>query len=203
MLELQGEVMMYEEALFSSAHAALTFAFNFSGQQYDKSMMARLASTPSKAGKGLGGIDGAAQAGMIRAELHACGELVENVLTARMAPKYIICECTHACCSGKKPNHEWEDAIAWLTRDAMSQVAGMLSHYRLRRGIIERHFGVKHNISELADICAVSRNTVAAHQQKILKWLKGDSRDPMTGLENVCWNRIESALLKAGMVGEK
>lgn len=196
--------MTYEtEALFGSAHAALVFAFNFSGQQFDKSAMARLASTPGKAGKGLGGLDGAAQAGMVRAELHACGELVENILIARIAPKSVICECTHACCSGKKPNHEWNNAIVWLTREAMAQVAGSLSHYHLRRGIIERYFGVKHNIAELAEICDVSRNTVAAHQQKLLRWLKGENKQHMSGIEAQCWARVEMALDAAGMIGKQ
>lgn len=193
--------MTYEnEALFSSAHAALVFAFNFSGQQFDKSAMARLAAGPSRTGKGLGGLDGAAQAGFIRQELHGCGELVENVLIARIAPKSVICECTKSCCSGKQPNREWDDAIVWLTREAMQHLAGSLSHYRLRRGIIEKYFGVKHDIAELAGICDVSRNTVALHQQKLLKWLKGDSDRPMSGMEAQCWARFEMALEQTGMV---
>lgn len=193
-------MIIEEEALFSSAHAALVFAFHFSGQQFDKSAMARLASTPGRAGKGLGGLDGAAQAGMIRAELHALGELVENVLIARIAPHSVICECTRACCSGRTPNAEWVNAITWLTREAMAQVAGSLSHYRLRRGIIEKYFGVKHNIADLAEICDVNRHTVTAHQTKLLKWLKGDTGAPMSGLEAQAWARIEIALEHAEMI---
>lgn len=187
------------ESLFSCAHAALTFAFNYSGQQFDKSAMARLASSPSGPGKGLGGLDGAGQAGIVRAELHRCGELIENLLIARVAPKYSICECRSPCCSGMVPNQERSAAINALCTEAMQYVAGGLSHYRLRRGIIERYFGEKIKVSDLASLCGVSEKTVFNHNEKITKWLKGVSRD-VPGAEARAWHEFEEVLKLAGLI---
>jgi len=200
-------MIVQDEALFSSAHAAMVFAFNFSGQQYDKSMMARMASTPGRDGKGLGGLDGAAQAGMIRAELaHLC-ELHASILIARVAPPTIPCECRHACCSGHKPNTEWVDAIIILTQLAMGELSGHLSHYLLRRGIIERYFGAKHSIGELADQCGVNRDTASAHNAKLVRWLKGQpgklGADGSIGQETRAWNAITDRLDEAGMIESK
>ncbi|MNY38370.1 hypothetical protein D3C86_1729920 [compost metagenome] len=55
--------------LFPRAHAALTFALNYSMQQYDRPLMNRIASGELTAGmapgggEGLSGLDGAGQAG--------------------------------------------------------------------------------------------------------------------------------------------
>ena len=38
--------MKAEEPLFDSAHAALVYAFNYSGQAYDRPLMNRLADDP-------------------------------------------------------------------------------------------------------------------------------------------------------------
>jgi hypothetical protein len=197
-------MIVQDEALFSSAHAAMVFAFNFSGQQYDKSMMARMASTPGRAGKGLGGLDGAAQAGMIRAELaHLC-ELHASILIARVAPPTVPCECRHACCSGHKPNQEWVNAIQSLTQLALGELSGHLSHYALRRGIIERYFGIKHVLADLAAQCSVNPDTASAHNAKLVRWLKGmpakGGMPAVTGAESLAWLRIGDRLQEAGMV---
>lgn len=200
-------MIVADEALFGSAHAALVFAFNFSGQQYDKSQMARLAATPGRAGKGLGGLDGAAQAGMIRAELAHLPEPLASILIARVAPHFSPCECRHACCSGQKPNQEWVGAILVLTERALSELSGHLSHYMLRRGIIEKYFGTKHNLIDLADECGVHRDTASAHNAKLMRWLKGapgkGSAAAVAGAESRAWNLISDRLIETGMVAAK
>lgn len=87
--------------LFESAHGALVFAFNFSGQCYDRPMMNRLASPAVGSGKGLVGLDGAAQAGMIRAEVQTLGKLAEAIIIARIAPRTVPCHCRSARCARK------------------------------------------------------------------------------------------------------
>jgi len=193
-----------EEALFSSAHAALVFAFNFSGQQYDKSMMARMASGPTREGKGLGGLDGAAQAGMIRAELDRLDPLLMHILIARVAPPAVPCDCGRNCCAGSKPNKVWVDAILFLTERALGEMSGLLSHYLLRRGIIERCFGVKHNLADLADQCGVHRDTASAHNAKLVRWLKGapaKGRMPaVSGAEHKAWIAVGELLQQTKMI---
>ena len=100
--------------LFRSAQDALLFAFRHAGQAYDRPMMLRMADTSRGAGAWLAGLDGAAQAGMIRAEVASLGRLYEAVIVARFADRSIPCQCKAACCSGERLNGEWINAVAYL-----------------------------------------------------------------------------------------
>lgn len=65
--------------LFRTPQAALVFAFNYSMQQQGRPLADRMASPAARTGKGLSGVDGAGQAGMIRRLL---GGYSENELGA-------------------------------------------------------------------------------------------------------------------------
>jgi hypothetical protein len=138
--------------------------------------MNRLADKESRTGKGLAGMNGAGQAGMIRREVKALGDLYEALVIASFAPHATPCTCKASCCAGEKVNREWSDAIYLITMSAMQELSGKLSHYALRRGIIERHFGVKRTITELAELCGVHRDTVSEHNSILTLWLAGDRR---------------------------
>ena len=165
-----------QEALFDSAHAALVFAFNFAGQHYDRPMLTRMAFPSIGQSKGLAGLDGAAQAGMIRAEINALGNLAENVLTARFAPHYHPCACRSACCGGKKTNPEWINAIAWLSNHMRSTALfGTSADYRIRRTCVLRHFQAKENrqsLDQMANACSINRQTAGAYMSKVSKFIK-------------------------------
>ena len=188
------------EAMFSSAHAALVFAFNFSGQSYDRPMMNRMADGPKRSGKGLVGLDGAGQAGMIRREVADLGALFEAIITASFAPRTLPCSCRRSCCSGHTANPEWSDAIGYITQAAVGQLSGSVSNYRLRRGIVMRAFGEKVSISELATACGVNRDTASAHNEKVSAWLTGRRRDRADGLIYQAKGVIEARLNEAGFV---
>ena len=81
----------------------------------------------------------------------------------------------------------------------MPYVAGGLSHYALRKGLIERHFGEKVTVNALAELCSVTEKTVFNHNEKLSKWLKGSSRDS-PGAEARAWLMFEEALYLAGMI---
>jgi hypothetical protein len=58
------------EGIFASAEEAITFACNYSSQQYALSPMAKILQRGAYgSGRGLVGLDGAGQAGMVFAEL--------------------------------------------------------------------------------------------------------------------------------------
>lgn len=196
---------MTEERLFDSSHAALVFAFNFSGQQYQASAMNKAMTPQIGSGKGLVGVDGAAQAGMIRRELGTLPDLHQAVLTARVAPRDVPCECTRPCCSGRLPNSEWTNAIVWLTERAMQQLSGSFSHYRVRRSILEKIFGVKTNLSDIAELCGVHRNSLSEHNAKLKLWIEGEKGrkglNASPGVEAVAWMAIDGRLKAARMVG--
>lgn len=162
------------EPLFRSAHDALKFAYRFSTEQYNRPVMNKLADKPRPAGKGLAGLDGAAQSGFIRREVKELGEWYEAIVIASFALPALPCSCKSACCSGEKPNPEWSAAVHLITMQAMSQLSGKLSHYALRRGIVERQFDVKRTLSELAERCGVDRDTASHHNAILTAWLTGD-----------------------------
>lgn len=166
--------------LFASAHAALTFALNYSMQQYDRPLINKVASgalatgATLGGGKGLSGLDGAGQAGMIRAELARLSPIDQAVLVAHAAPAQIPCNCGIACCSGWRVNPEWQDAMSVLTSAAASgALSGCVSNGRLRSALIQRLFGAKVTLTELAERFEVDDKTASAHQAKLKRWLFG------------------------------
>ncbi|MDH2052866.1 hypothetical protein [Achromobacter marplatensis] len=191
--------------LFSSAHAALTFALSYSMQQYDRPFMNKVASGELTAGmapdsgKGLSGLDGAGQAGMIRAELARLKPIEQAVLVAHAAPSQIPCACGVACCSGWKTNPEWQDAMSVLTAAAASgALPGCVSNGRLRSSLIQRLFGAKLTLAELAERYDVDDKTASAHHAKLKRWLFGSAgrkgKDEAEGLHQQAYRALGDRL---------
>ncbi|MFY3603285.1 hypothetical protein ACOTHZ_11205 [Achromobacter xylosoxidans] len=195
------------EPLFASAHAALAFAFNYSKQQYDRPMINRIAtSSTGQKGKGLSGTDGAGQAGMIRAELAKLTVLEQAVLTLSIAERQIPCECHAACCAGYKPNPEWMDALSVISSAAAAEaLSGCISNGRLRAGLIQKLFGVKVSLVDLAERCHVDADTAGSHHLKLKRWLFGHASPGSlavgTGLHQRALNAITRRLLACGWIG--
>lgn len=185
------------EPLFASTHAALTFCLNFVEQQYERPMMNRLASPVVGSGKGLAGLDGAAQAGMIRSELRRLGRLDESVLIARCATPSLPCSCGHACCSGEKPHREWTDAIGELARDLKRGVFDNREvNIMLRRSYVLRYFTPKkarESIDVVAERYGVVRNTFSAHYGKV--------KTHLTKIEDRAFDALDQRLRAGGVVG--
>jgi hypothetical protein len=192
------------EALFRSAHAALAFALNYSMQQYDRPLMNRVAAGPAKEeGKGLSGLDGAAQAGMIRAELARLAPLHQAVLVANIAPQQVPCECRAACCGGWKTNPEWSDAISELTTvAAAAALAGCVSNGRLRSALIQRLLGAKATLADLAARHDVDEKTAGAHSAKLKRWLFG-SGGGVPGLHQQASHAFSDRLEASGLIDGK
>lgn len=165
-----------EQKLFRTPQDALIFAFNYSMQRQDRSLVDRLAAPSPRTGKGLSGNDGAAQAGMIRRELEQLTEIERAVLVARFAPRSWPCACGRPCCSGHTANPEYVAAIRTIEQGAMSVLAGRLVHYQLRCGLVEKAVGVKIEIKALAEKCGVTEKTADAHWQIIKVWFLGRSK---------------------------
>jgi hypothetical protein len=172
-------------------------------------MMNRMAAPAVGTGKGLAGLDGAAQAGMIRAEVKAMGKLPEAILIARLAPRSMPCSCRAPCCSGQTPNKEWVDAISYLS-DYVRKTAleGCTCDRILRREYVVRYFTPKAkriSIEALAEKYDVHRNTVSAHAGKVATLFAGTKamrdKSAVPGLESIAINAIEDRLRDLGMVG--
>ncbi len=195
--------------LFVSSHSALVFAFNFSSQQYDRPMMNRLAAPAIGTGKGLAGLDGAAQAGFIRAEVRDLGRLAEAILMARLAPRSNPCSCRAPCCRGNKDNKEWTNAISFLADYVRhTALAGCTAHGMMRREYVIRYFTPKEkrvSLDALAEKHSVDRHAASAHCGKVAALFGGTAarrdKPAAIGLETVAMNAIEDRLRLIGMVG--
>jgi len=200
-----------DQKLFRTPQAALVFAFNYSMQQQGRPLADRLASPAMRTGKGLSGVDGAGQAGMIRREMEELTYLQRAALVARFAPRSMPCSCRNACCSGYRPNPEWDAAIRDLEQGALEALAGHVSHYRLRRKLVEQYFGVRVLLKDLADQCGVHANTATAHRKIIRTWLGGQKSQhgkggvvtahATDGIESSARKRIDNLLSGLDFVG--
>jgi hypothetical protein len=172
-----------EDPLFASAHAALTFAFNYAPEQYAPSTMANLIKGGTLgSGKGLVGMDGAGQAGMILCEVARLGDRRDEkaftgeshpyFLAARFAPHNMPCSCRNPCCVGYKPTNAFTEAMFWITHAAVEQLHDTSVNYRLRRGLVLRFYGERQNMSELAKFAGVHRDSASQHNAKLLPWLR-------------------------------
>lgn len=193
------------EPLFKSAHAALVFALNYSMLQYDRPLMNRIGSGDLIAGmalgggKGLAGLDGAGQAGMIRAELERLPPLHQAALVATFARQQIRCECRAACCSGWKVNREWSHAVGELTTvSASAALSGCVSNGRLRSALIQRLLGVKVTLADLAERHGVDEKTAGAHSAKLKRWLFGGGGD--IGLHEHARRDLHQRLHACGLI---
>lgn len=165
-----------DDPLFKTHTGALLFALNYShGGMKAPSLTVLMGG--SRKGRGLGGLDGAAQAGMIQLELKQLSELRRALLVGRYAVPSSPCACRAPCCRGYRDNADWSAAIEWLTQYVLVQgLTGTLSHYRLRRTLVTRHFGTGESYMQIAAQCGVHRTTASEYYRKIHEHLKKEER---------------------------
>lgn len=177
---------------FRTAKAALAFAFNFSHGTVKKGFLAALVGS-SRPGRGLSGLDGAGQAGLIRAEVGQLQPVRAHVLAGRFAPRSIPCTCRRACCAGFVLNGEWAQAVEWLTGHVLAHaLSGTVSNFRLRRTLVVRYLGEEVSIARAANECHVKRDTAAEHNKRVVTYLGEQER--MADIE------IKGRLEAAGVV---
>lgn len=205
---------MSDDVLFQSAHNALLFAFNFSGQQYERPMMNRLADDPvAYVSKGLSGMDGAAQAGMIMSRIMLMSPLSQYIVFAHYAPKTLPCECFSPCCAGSKPNPLWVATINEISRISITAATpGALSYRVLRDAIVRKLFA---DTSEKADVlvaaekCGLEKRQAYNHQAAIKLWLdgtkaktkKGKITPGVMGVRGIAFEHIDRLLVDSGIAG--
>jgi hypothetical protein len=177
---------MPDNQLFSSAHAAMKFAFNFQGLP-SLSVMNRMGQEPSgMPGKGLSGLDGAAQAGIVRYKVSTLGMLHEAILIADIAPRSQPCPCRSACCSGQARNQEWSDAINWLCDNVrVEALDGHNTDHKLRRVAVESFFGAKHTATKIAGDLKKDRSTIGVVIGKVKNYLLKEQVKAFNGADDV------------------
>lgn len=187
--------------IFRSTYEALTFAFNFNGQNV---VTATLGLPPAGGnGRGLGGLDGAAEAGNIKRIVKLSGEFSENVAIARFMPKRIPCSCRRLCCQGWIPNLEWRGAIRHITREIQGVCFDGHADSEYRNRVVGRYFMKEAEREPFVSIAAVggfSERTVKRHFEQVRQFLGGNKTQK--GSEQILMDRIDAALRDAGVVGE-
>lgn len=183
-----------EAPLFTSAHGALKFALNFAHGSTKRSWLAKLMGGPIGEGKGLGGLDGAAQAGMILAEVQSLGSVRYRIIVARFMAPSVPCACKAQCCRGYRAAPEWDEAIELLTEHVLAcGLTGTISHHRLRRALVVRYFGIKDSFIEIANSCGVHRQTASQYHKAVVEHFRAE--------ETVAFTAIEGRLYERGIVG--
>lgn len=183
----------FQEPLFKSTRGALAFAFNFTHGTMKKGTLAQFIPA-DKVGKGLVGVDGAAQAGMIKAEVGQLPLLRRKVITSRFSPPKSQCSCRAPCCAGYRLNREWVEAIDWLSEHGVKSVLSKSdASYRLRRSLVVRYFGEPLSMIKIAEVCRVNKDTASDQNRKVVTFLADEER--LAELE------IQGRLEAAGIIG--
>lgn len=197
-----------DDALFKSVNHALAFAMNFTHGTIKRSGVVKMMGGGGT-GRGLAGLDGAAQAGMIKQALEALPSVYAHVLIARFAPQSEPCTCKRWCCRGWRETQEWHGSIDWLTEHIFEiGLTGNIAHIKFRRSVVARYFGSKISFLEIARECGVDRDTASALNAKIVdyfrgpKWLKkgGTEEGTRQGVEWRARTEFEAKLDQAGML---
>ncbi len=179
------------DPLFRSAHQALLFAHTFADTSHAQAAAAeraialqardRYERPVGAAGRGLRGIDGAAQAGMIQdlvsRNTPPVGQLA---ITARF--RILRSADRKAACAALALYARKTDAVSAAVRDREAALQLLL----------RRHFGMKVDVGRLADREGVNRTTIWRWQADIKKWV--------AKIEYSALSRAEDALREAGVI---
>ncbi|MDO5686457.1 MAG: hypothetical protein Q4G42_03585 [Neisseria sp.] len=171
-------------ALFDTVEAALTFAFRYAQQQSPRTPMTHLMQT-SGGGRGLYGLDGAAQAGFILSALDRLPREQRYAVTVRFGDVRSDCPC----CGQLRPTHEWQDARDGLC--GFVELEGL--PHEVRHGMIEQIL-----CNRRADITALCKRyclirSTAYRQLALLK-------ERLRKLETLALNALSDDLRAGGAV---
>jgi hypothetical protein len=184
-------VLQTEQAQFDRIEHALRFAFATNRENIQGPILNRMAGGPGSEGRGLGGLEGAALAGMIRRQVFSLGEEGEAILRAR----YVQREepCSH-CKNGTTYTKQFEDATLAVMPFVASAVSG-LSHYRLRHAVVCRHFSAKVRLGDVINKCQIPERTAGDHIAKIKAYLQKK--------EGAFLHAISANLRQAGILSDE
>ncbi|RAR51672.1 hypothetical protein C7401_13632 [Paraburkholderia unamae] len=172
------------EGIFKSAEEAVTFACNYSSQQYAMSAMGKILQRGAQgSGRGLVGLDGAGQAGMVFAELERIDYWQLAVLVTGKLSRRERCDCTRSCCRGWKPNPVFEEAVSQLA-DHVARVHPVVLPVRsFRVAVIKKYFGEKDSDPmEVAKGEGMSKRTAERYVGLIREFIRNLEKDGITQL---------------------
>jgi hypothetical protein len=154
--------------LFKNSHEALTFAFNYSSQQYALSPMSKLMTAGAiGSGKGLVSQDGAGQTGFIMAEVGRLEPLHRACITARYSTRFSDCPC---CGNSNNLTQEYKEAIVVLREWSASLFSG-LSLRNARELVVRAYYERGIKVQEISDQVKIPKRTLYDNKAKIWEGL--------------------------------
>jgi len=190
-----------ERPAFRSIDAAMRFYCDANTENYQASTLADLIGGSRPQGNGLGGLDGAAERGIIGANLATLPQVWRRILLARYSRSEVSCDCLRSCCSKYKLNPPWAIEVIWLGETVMLDLTAPLLRQKpnLRQDIVGRYFNRKHNgrkltNKEIANRSKVSERTVASFTADIAVRLRME--------EQRAYSAMDERLRTAKLVGE-
>ena len=193
-------------ALFRSTHDALKFAYNFDGTNCTNVM---IGVPPHGNGRGLGGLDGAAEAGNIKRIVHSLGNDTEMIIVARFMPERIICRCGRVCCKGWYASLGWKSALRYLARTLSPVCFGGKGSEEYRMDVVAHWFRPDEmSIEEIVEKeeklnpeKKVSRSTAYEHFDAVRKFFHSTKK--RKGAEQVVFDAVDNELQRLGIVGDE
>ncbi len=171
------------EGIFRSAEEAITFACNYSSQQYAMSPIAKLLQGPARgSGRGLVGLDAAGQAGMVFAELQRIDYWQLTALLTDRVSRSERCECRRSCCRGWKSNSIFEEAVNQLADYVAFTVTPVPPIKEFRVSVIMKYFGEKSDPLEVAKNLGIKKSAAERHITVIRKCVRDLQKDGLTAL---------------------
>lgn len=153
------------EPLFTTTASALTFALRYSTQQYAETAMSKMMKRSGRrsSGKGLVGLDGAGQAGMILRKLDELGQLERACIVARYAER--MAECPS--CKNDTATPEYRDAINLLATWATLTIENVTDVSRMRYAIIADFYERRRLVGKTAEAIGMARATAYENRARI------------------------------------
>lgn len=183
-------------ALFRSAHDALRFAYNFNGTNVTRTLIGEI---PKGTGKGLGGLDGAAEAGNIKRIVCSKGSLVEALVIANFSPHII----PRSISKGWYVSLGWISAIRYLARLTEERCFCGVGDEVYRGKIVAKVFGrERESITDIGMSASVSRATAYRHFKKVKKYILG-GRTGDKGIFQKSMELLDEEFSKMGIVGNE
>ncbi|RJF99029.1 hypothetical protein [Noviherbaspirillum saxi] len=164
---------MTDDVLFKSHNEALIFAFRFATEQYAISPTAKLMKSGVVGnGRGLVSLDGAAQAGLILANVRRLTPIQQACIVCRYSERFTACKCGNSCCSGTFILEEYRKAILFLDDVVALPALTGITLRQMRHAIIRNYFEPKKaaerlSIGQAADRLKVARRTAYDMKTKI------------------------------------
>lgn len=188
-------VTMIDDALFGSVRTAVRFGICFTGIPRSSSLWTemvggireRLSDAASSR------VDVAGQAGIVMAVLRKDMTPYHlAVLSARLLPSKTDCHCGQPCCSGTRPNMEWEGAITMVALGAQSAL-GTGFRQDLARALVSRVYERSGSIRRLARRYDVNERVVESAAERFRTYVEKES-------EAEAWMQAGDALRRIGVV---